>query len=127
MAWEGAIAVAGDEHEGCIASHRYITCVPDRRLASADFLRYYFLAKDGIEKIGFASPGIADRNRTLSVINLGKIEVPTPPLAIQKTFDRLQADITELKAKHTAIRAANAALLPATLERVFQPGVTSHA
>ena len=118
-AWEGAIAVAGDEHEGCIASHRYITCVPDRRLASADFLRYYFLAKDGIEKIGFASPGTADRNRTLSVINLGKIEVPTPPLAIQKTFDRLQADITELKAKHTAIRAANAALLPATLERVF--------
>ena len=28
-AWEGAIALADDEHEGCIASHRYITCVPD--------------------------------------------------------------------------------------------------
>jgi len=33
----------------------------------------------------------------------------------------------ELKAKHAAIRAANAALLPATLERVFQSGVTAHA
>lgn len=126
-AWEGAIAVAGDEHEGCIASHRYITCVPDRRLASADFLRYYFLAEDGIEKIGFASPGTADRNRTLSVINLGKIEVPTPPLATQKTFDRLQADVAALKAKHTAIRAANAALLPATLERVFAVAVGDYA
>jgi type I restriction enzyme S subunit len=118
-AWEGAIAVAGDQHEGCIASHRYITCLPDCRLASAEFLRYYFLAEEGIEKIGFASPGTADRNRTLSVINLGKIKVPVPSLAIQKTFDRLQADIAALKTKHTAIREANAALLPATLERVF--------
>ena len=126
-AWEGAIAVAGDEHDGCIASHRYITCVPDRRLTSADFLRYYFLADEGLEKIGFASPGTADRNRTLSVINLSKMEVPMPPLATQKTFDRLQAEIAALKAKHTAIRQANAALLPATLERVFQSGVASHA
>lgn len=118
-AWEGAIAVAGDEHEGCIASHRYITCVPDRRLASADFLRYYFLAEEGIEKIGFASPGTADRKRTLSVINLGKIEVPIPPLTTQQTFDRLQAEVAALRAKHAAIRNANAALLPATLERVF--------
>lgn len=118
-AWEGAIAVAGDEHEGCIASHRYITCVPDRRLASADFLRYYFLADEGIEKIGFASPGTADRNRTLSVTNLGKIEVPMPTLITQQTFDRLQVEVAALKAKHAAIRKANAALLPATLERVF--------
>jgi len=47
------------------------------------------------------------------------IEVPIPPLPIQQTFDRLQAEIAALKAKHTAIRAANSALLPATLERVF--------
>ncbi len=43
-----------------------------------------------------------------------------PSLAVQQTFDRLQAEIAALKAKHTAIRAANAALLPATLERIFQ-------
>jgi hypothetical protein len=47
------------------------------------------------------------------------IEVPTPPLATQQSFDRLQAEIAALKAKHSAIREANAALLPATLERVF--------
>jgi hypothetical protein len=47
------------------------------------------------------------------------IEVPTPALAVQQTFDRLQAEIAALKAKHTAIREANAALLPATLEQVF--------
>ena len=118
-AWEGAIAVACDEHDGCIASHRYITCVPDPKLATASFLAYYLLSDDGLEKIGFASPGTADRNRTLSLGNLHRIEVPVPPLAVQNTFDRLQAEIAALKAQHASIRQANAALLPATLERVF--------
>ncbi|MFN3612769.1 MAG: hypothetical protein ACK4TH_12280, partial [Tepidimonas sp.] len=44
---------------------------------------------------------------------------PAPPLAVQQTFDRLQAAVAALKAKHAAIRQANAALLPATLERIF--------
>jgi type I restriction enzyme S subunit len=118
-AWEGAIAVASDTHDGCIASHRYITCVPDTQKITVGFLTYYLLSADGLEQIGFASPGTADRNRTLSLTSLGKIEVPMPPLATQKTFNQLQAEIAKLKAKHAAIREANAALLPATLERVF--------
>lgn len=118
-AWEGAIGIADDAHDGCIASHRYITCVPDPERATTGFLAYYLLSEDGLEKVGLASPGTADRNRTLSLGNLGKIEVPLPSLSAQRAFNRLQAEITALKAKHTAIREANAALLPATLERVF--------
>jgi type I restriction enzyme S subunit len=118
-AWEGAIAIAGKAHEDCIASHRYITCVPDPSVATVGFLTYYLLSDKGMKQVGFASPGTADRNRTLSLTNLGKIEVPMPPLATQQTFDRLQAEVAALKAKHAAIRQANAALLPATLERVF--------
>jgi len=118
-AWEGAIAVAADEHDGCIASHRYITCVPDPLLATAAFLAYYLLSEEGLEKVGLASPGTADRNRTLSLGNLGKIEVPVPAFAAQQTFDHLQAYVAALKARHAAIRQANAALIPATLERVF--------
>lgn len=120
-AWEGAIALAGDQHDGCIASHRYITCVPDPAQATAGFLAYYLLSEDGLEKVGAASPGTADRNRTLSLGNLAKIEVPVPPLSVQQSFDRLHAQVVALKAKHAAIHAANAALVPATLERVFQP------
>ena len=126
-AWEGAIAIAKDIHDECIASHRYIACVPDPELATVGFLAYYLLSEEGLKQIGFASPGTADRNRTLSLGNLGKIEVPTPSLTTQQTFDRLQTEVTALKAKHTAIRAANAALLPATLERVFQSREASHA
>lgn len=118
-AWEGAIALAGDEHDGCIASHRYITCVPDHSMATAGFLAYYLLSEEGLEKVGLASPGTADRNRTLSLGNLGRIEVPVPTRAAQRSFDRLRAEVTALKARHAAIREANAALIPATLERMF--------
>ena len=118
-AWEGAIAIAGDEHDGCIASHRYITCVPNPERATANFLAYYLLSEDGLEKVGLASPGTADRNRTLSLGNLGKVEVPMPPLTTQQTFGRLQTEISALKAKHKTIRETNAVLLPATLERIF--------
>lgn len=119
-AWEGAIGVAGEEHDGCIASHRYITCVPDPTQMTVGFLAYYLLSEDGLEKVGAASPGTADRNRTLSLGNLGKIEVPTPPLSIQRSFNQLQTEVAALRAEHAAIRAANAAIIPATLERIFR-------
>ena len=38
---------------------------------------------------------------------------------MQQTFARLQSEVAALKAKHSAIREANAELVPATLERVF--------
>jgi len=123
-AWEGAIAVAEDVHDGSIASHRYITCVPDSRCATARFLAYYLLSEDGLGKISQASPGTADRNRTLSLGKLGPIPVPIPPLPIQQSFDRLHTRVVALKARHTAITTAittaNAALLPAMLEQIFQ-------
>jgi type I restriction enzyme, S subunit len=53
------------------------------------------------------------------------IEVPVPPLAAQLTFDRLQAEVAALEARHTAIRQTKAALLPATLERIFQSEATA--
>ena len=120
FAWEGAIAIAQTEDAGRFGSHRFISCVPDRRLTSAAFLRYYFLTDEGMLKISEASPGGAGRNRTLGLEKLMAIEVPIPPQKTQQTFDRLQAEIAALKTKHTAIRVANAALLAATLERIFQ-------
>lgn len=119
FAWEGAIAIARPEDAGRYGSHRFITCQADPELTTAEFLRYYFLTEEGLLKIREASPGGAGRNRTLGLEKLMALEVPTPPLAQQQPFDRLQAEVAALKANHAAIRQANAALLPATLERVF--------
>lgn len=119
FAWEGAIAVAKLEDTGRFSSHRFISCVADRRLADVEFLRYYFLTDAGMEKIRVASPGGAGRNRTLGLEKLMAIEVPIPPFQVQQAFNILQAKIAELKARHATIREANTALVPATLERMF--------
>ena len=119
FAWEGAIAIAQPEDAGRFGSHRFITCQANPELTTVAFLRYYFLTDEGMLKIGEASRGGAGRNRTLGLEKLMAIDVPMPSLAVQQTFDRLQDEIAALKAKHTGIREANAALLPATLERVF--------
>lgn len=122
MAWEQAIALAKPEDHGCVGNHRMLTCVADQAKAVPGFLAYYFMTDEGFAKVYAASPGTAARNRTLIATNLEAIEVPVPPLPIQQSFDRLQAEVTALKAKHATIRHANAALLPATLERVFSGG-----
>lgn len=117
-AWEGAIALAGAQHDGAIASHRYITCVPSNGLLGR-FLLYYLLGAEGLEKIGDASAGTADRNRTLSLAKLAKIEVPVPPLEVQREFTALQATVAALKARHVVIRQSSAALMPSVLEQAF--------
>lgn len=119
MAWEQAIAIAQPEDDSCVGNHRMLTCEANADLAVPGFLWYYFTTEEGFAKIYAASPGTAARNRTMTAPSLMAIDVPTPPLAVQRTFDRLQVEIAALKAKHTAIREANASLLPATLERVF--------
>lgn len=120
FAWEGAIAVAQKEDAGRFGSHRFITCVAKEGVVTPSFLRYYFLTKEGLDKINKASPGGAGRNRTLGLEKLMAIQVPVPELHKQYAFDKLQAKVAELKARHNAIRATNAALVPAMLERIFR-------
>ena len=119
MAWEQAIAIANAEDDGCVGNHRMLTCEVNAAKASAGFLWYYFTTDEGFAKIYAASPGTAARNRTMTAPALMAVQVPVPSVAVQVTFDRLQSDVTALKVEHSAIRQGNAALMPATLERVF--------
>ena len=127
MAWEKAIAVAAIGDDGCVGNHRMLTCEANLDITVPGFLWFYFTTEEGFAKIYAASPGTAARNRTMTAPALMAIKVPVPPLAVQQTFDRLQADVAALKARHAAIRQANAALIPATLERIFSTEVLAHA
>lgn len=90
-AWEGAIAVATEADHGRHGSHRYLTCSTDLSLAFPKFICFYLLSKSGLEKIGRASPGSADRNRTLGMKRLASITVPVTNLEAQKEFLKLLA------------------------------------
>lgn len=119
MAWEQAIALAKPVDHGCVGNHRMLTCLANREQVLPAFLAYYFTTDEGFAKVYAASPGTAARNRTLVAGNLEAIEVPVPSLSHQQYFVDLLASVSALKARHAAIREANAALVPATLERIF--------
>lgn len=86
FAWEGAIAVAQEEDQGRVGSHRFITYVPHEGKTTSEFLCHHFLSDRGIEDIRAASPGSAGRNRTLGLKKLEQINVPVPDHQEQKRF-----------------------------------------
>lgn len=118
--WEGAFAVAGPEHHGRVGSHRYLTCVTDSTRAIPGFLWYFLQSPDGLLQIQEASPGSADRNRTLSQTGLAKVLVPTPALESQVWFSRLLDTCNRFRARRTDQSADLDALLPAVLDRAFR-------
>ena len=120
FAWEGAVAIAQPPDDGRVGSHRFLTCVPDGRNATADFLRFYLLTSEGLRKLGDASPGGAGRNRTLGLKKLDAITVPVPPLDRQRWFGRLQAQVHQMGAIRAGAGQDVDALLPAMLQGAFR-------
>lgn len=118
-AWEGAFAVAGPEDHGRVGSHRYLTCVPSPDCATAGFIWFYLQTPEGLTHIQAASPGSADRNRTLGQAALEAIEVPRPPLETQWWFDRLQAKARQIRTIRAGTGEDIDALIPAMLHEVF--------
>ena len=119
FAWEGAVAVAQPEDDGRVGSHRFLSCVPAPDMATVEFLRFYFSTREGLQKLGEASPGGAGRNRTLGLKKLEDLQVPVPSIERQHWFDCLQTMAREAR----AIRASTAkdvdALIPAMLHDFF--------
>ena len=104
---------------GRVGSHRFLTCVPNESMATADFLRFYFLTPEGLSKLGDASPGGAGRNRTLGLKKLDAITVPVPSLDRQRWFDRLQGQSRQVETLRESAGQDVEGLLPAVLDGVF--------
>ena len=120
FAWEGAIAVVKKEDEGRVGSHRFITCLPKSGVVTADFLCFYFLTTEGLEKIQAASPGGAGRNRTLGLKKLENIEVPVPDYDKQLWFNQLQSYVENIKQAQSENATELEALMPSILDKAFK-------
>ncbi len=118
-AWEGAFAVVRPEDHNRVGSHRYLTCVPVEGLMTAGFIWFYLQSKEGLEKVAAASPGSAERNRTLGQKALAAMQVPVPPLDRQRWFDRLQRHVHKMEEIRKSAGQDADALLPALLHRIF--------
>lgn len=99
--WEGAVALSTDADAGCIASNRFLSYVPIDNQIDVRWARWYFLSDAGNELLQRASPGSADRNRTLAIGRFSALEIPLPPLVEQRRvayqLDHIEAVAAELR------------------------------
>lgn len=119
-AWEGAIAVAGEKDDGRYGSHRYLTLVPKPDIATSRFVCFHLLTPEGLSEVGQASPGTADRNRTLGVKALMQIPIPAPPIEKQLWFDELFAKVNAVRELQVKTQEELDALLPSVLDKAFR-------
>lgn len=120
QAWEGAVAVTGDEELDYVSSNRFFPYVPrDDKAIFVPFVAHVLLSDWGLDELRRASPGTQVRNRTLGQKLFEAIELPVPSLDDQirssAQLDRL-AEIGE-RARRAA-ELANA-ILPAARNKVF--------
>jgi type I restriction enzyme S subunit len=118
-AWEGAIGVAKPEHDGFIASHRYLTAVVKPEVALPEYLLYYLLSETGLTAVNEASPGTADRNRTTKQSALEAIRVPVPSMTIQKQFVLLKQALEQAAEVRTKQMVNVEAMLPALCNQLL--------
>ncbi|MER9841092.1 restriction endonuclease subunit S [Mesorhizobium australicum] len=125
-AWEGAFGVASAKDHLRVGSHRYLTCVVKPDVATPNFIWFYLQSRDGLLKVDQASPGSADRNRTLGQKALEAITVPVPRIEAQRQFDKLCAYIDEIRDIRASTAKDAQALLPAMLHDIFERNAIVH-
>jgi len=98
FAWEGAVALASDLEDGCVASHRFPIVRGLPGAIDTRFLWALFQTDWGQLLLEHHSRGSAGRNRPLNLGSLLKEEVPIPPLRSQLAIAEMIKD--EFRVRH---------------------------
>lgn len=119
FAWEGAVALAGDEEAGCVVSHRYPVLRGRNGIALTEYVFGLFLTEHGQFLLNEHSRGAAGRNRPLNLKALLKEKIFVPELQHQvEVRDRIHALATirtEVAAQTTLLQERRAALISAAV------------
>lgn len=118
-AWEGAVCVAAETDTGRIASNRFLQYIPKDPRITTGWVEQYLLSPAGLASLNAASPGSADRNRTLSMAAFEAIEIPVPPPKTQESVMRVVRALRGVTAEQTRRDELAAAVLPAARNEIF--------
>lgn len=119
MAWEGALGVVPIECDGMVVSPEFPVFTINTDEVLPEVLDIYFRTPEIWPVLAEISGGTNARRRRLQPSTFLNYQMPVPPMDTQLQLRDVYRRTQALKDKHTAIRQANAALMPATLERVF--------
>ena len=87
FAWEGAVALASEEEEGCIVSHRF-PIYHGINGVKTSYLLGLLRTNYGDFLLNDVSRGSAGRNRPLNTGRLGKEKIPIPAKTLQNAVER---------------------------------------
>ena len=118
-AWEGAVCIAEPADAGRIASNRFLQYVPTSEAVATPWVEQYLLSTEGIASLAAASPGSADRNRTLSMAAFESIEIPVPEVRVQHAVVRIAHALRRVQAQQARRDRLAAAILPAARNQIF--------
>jgi len=120
--FEGSCALVSDECDGSYISNELPPFEIKSGLASVKLLMTLFMTESDWHMLRTSTKGGGDRRFLIQPEHIRRRPVWTPPpeevICVNALFDSRLV----LKTKYTAIRKANAALLPATLDRLFGDG-----
>lgn len=125
--WEGAIARCPAELDGWFVSPEYRTFMCKPGLASDEYFGELVTTEWFWSRFQEATRGVGARRERTRPEQFLNIEVALPVVEDQLRIVEILKRQAHLNAKHTAIRQANAALIPATLERLFSTEMPAHA
>ncbi len=127
MAWEGALGIVPPQCDGMVVSPEFPVFTVNTDEVLPELLDIYFRTPEIWPELAELSGGTNVRRRRLQPSAFFTYEMPVPSMATQLKIRELYQHSQALKAKFSVIRQANAALLPATLERVFSTEIPTHA
>lgn len=124
--WEGAVAVTRSMDADCIASNRFLQLIPRADKIDVGWAKWFFLSRPGNTLLQRASPGSADRNRTLSIERFESLEIPLPPIDEQRRvaakLDRAGEMVEHLRALTSKSNDLAAALPGSMVARAQKNG-----
>ena len=84
FAWEGSVALASKEDNGCVVSHRYPVLRGVAGVSLTEYLLALLMTPHGNFLLNENSRGAAGRNRPLNITSLFKEKIPLPNLEVQQ-------------------------------------------
>jgi type I restriction enzyme, S subunit len=117
FAWEGSIALANDEHDNCVVSHRFPIIRGKSGIVLTEYLLALLMSSYGDFLLNESSRGSAGRNRPLNMSLLLKEKIPIASKEVQneiakllriqkKLKDKSEIQINLLKEHRTALISA---------------------
>lgn len=117
--WEGAIALCPMDLHGWYVSPEYRTFKCRENQSIPEYLGALVKTEWFWRHLQDATRGVGARRERTRPEQFLNIEIPMPTIADQERIVEIWGKQAQLTERHAAIRQANAALLPTTLERVF--------